>query len=289
MTLPRPRIDAHLHVWDLSHGGYAWLGPEFGPLYTSWSPEQAAPELAAAGMAGAVLVQAEDSLRDTRFMLDAASRHPWVLGVVGWVPLDDTDAAARALDDWQRHDVFCGVRHLLNDDPRADFLDRPSVRASLAELAHCGLAFDVHDAWPRHLDQAERLAGDLPDLTVVIDHLAKPPRGREDFPDWRASMARVAAHPNTVAKVSALRRPDAPFTVDALREVWDIALELFGPNRLMYGGDWPMTVPAGGYQPTWQVMSALIGELGETDQSAILAGTACRVYGIRLPDEPIGD
>ncbi|GAA3877469.1 amidohydrolase family protein [Leifsonia kafniensis] len=280
---PSPRIDAHLHLWDRSVSDYAWLVPEFGAIYDDFTPVQAKTELDAAEMVGAVLVQAEDSLVDTQFMLDVASGHPWVLGVVGWVPLDDPDAAVQALDRWLAHPAFCGVRHLLNDDPRADFLDLPPVRTSLAELARRGLPFDVHDAWPRHLGQAERVAAELPELTLVIDHLAKPPRGRPDFGDWRQSMAAVARHPNTVAKLSALRRPDAPFTVDALREVWDFALEHFGPDRLMYGGDWPMTVAAGGYQPTWQVMSQLVGELSEAEQRAIVAGTASRVYGIRLP------
>ena len=275
------RIDAHLHLWDLTVSEYGWLGPQFGPLYASWSAEQAEPELRRAGMDGAILVQAEDSRIDTQFMLDAADAHEWVLGVVGWVQLDSTDAARRDLDVWTRHPKFRGIRHLLNDDPRDGFLDLPDVRASLAEVARRGLAFDVHDAWPRHLDAAARLAGDLPELTLVLDHLAKPPRGHDDFADWQASMTRFAAHPNTVGKLSSLRRPDQPFTVDALREVFELALESFGPDRLMHGGDWPMTIPAGGYQPTWEVMSALIAELSTTEQDAILGGTAARVYGIR--------
>lgn len=280
MTAPR-RIDAHLHLWDLDVSEYGWLGPQFGPLYASWSAEQAEPELRSAGMDGAILVQAEDSAVDTRFMLDNADAHDWVLGVVGWVPLDSTDAARRDLEAWSRHPKFRGIRHLLNDDPRDDFLDLPEVRASLADVARRGLAFDVHDAWPRHLDRATRVARDLPELTLVLDHLAKPPRGRDDFGAWRESMTAFAAQPNTVGKLSSLRRPDAPYTVDAVREVFDLAITAFGPDRLMYGGDWPMSIPDGGYAPTWHVLSELIGELSEPEQDAILGGTAGRVYGIR--------
>lgn len=275
------RIDAHLHLWDLSLSEYAWLGPQFGPLYATWSADQAEPELRRAGFDGAVLVQAEDSRVDTQFMLDTADTHDWVLGVVGWVQLDSTDAARNDLETWTQHPKFSGIRHLLNDDPRDDYLDLPAVRSSLGEVARRGLAFDVHDAWPRHLDPAARVAADLPDLTLVVDHLAKPPRGHDDFPAWRDSMTRFASHSNTVGKLSALRRDGQPFTVDALREVFDLAIALFGPERLMYGGDWPMTIPTGGYQPTWEVMSALIGELSSTEQDAILGGTAARVYGIR--------
>ena len=280
MNSPR-RIDAHLHLWDLTVSDYGWLGPQFGPLHASWSAEQAEPELRRAGMDGAVLVQAEDSRVDTQFMLDTAAVNDWVLGIVGWVQLDSTDAASRDLDAWTQHPGFCGIRHLINDDPRDGFLDLPEVRASLAEVARRGLAFDVHDAWPRHLDQASHLAADLPDLTLIVDHLGKPPRGGADFPAWRDSMTRFAAHPNTIGKLSSLRRDGQPFTVDALREVFDLALAAFGPDRLMYGGDWPMTIPSGGYQPTWQVMSALIGELSASEQDAILGGTAARVYDIR--------
>ena len=280
------RIDAHLHLWDLDVSEYAWLGPEFGPLYTSWSAEQAEPELRAAGMDGAILVQAEDSRVDTRFMLDNADASDWVLGVVGWVQLDSTDAARRDLDEWLRHPKFCGIRHLLNDDPRVDFLDLPEVRASLAEVARRGLPFDVHDAWPRHLDRATGVAKDLPELTLVLDHLAKPPRGRDDFGAWRTSVTAFAAQPNTIGKLSSLRRPDAPYTTDALREVFDLALDLFGPDRLMYGGDWPMSIPDGGYAPTWQVLSDLIGELSASEQDAILGGTASRVYRLPGADGP---
>ena len=275
------RIDAHLHLWDLSVSEYSWLGPQFGPLFADWSAEQAGPELRRAGMDGAILVQAEDSLVDTRFMLDNADTHDWVFGVVGWVQLDSTVAAHRDLDVWSQHPKFRGIRHLLNDDPRDEFLDLPEVRASLAEVARRGLVFDVHDAWPRHLDRASRVAADLPELTVVLDHLAKPPRGRDDFPAWRSSLARFAALPNTIGKLSALHSPDAPFTVDALRQTFDAALAAFGADRLMYGGDWPMTIPHGGYQPNWHVMRSLLAELSQSEQNAILGSTASRVYGIR--------
>lgn len=283
MSAAPRRIDAHLHLWDLAVSDYAWLGPELGVLYGDWSPEQAAAELGPAGMSGAVLVQAEDSRVDTEYLLGVAAAHPWVLGVVGWIQLDDPVAATEDLDRWLQDPAFCGVRHLINDDPRADFLDRPTVRSSLTELARRGLPFDVHDAWPRHLGQAERLARDLPELTLVIDHLGKPPLGG-DLDDWRVALAGVAAQPNSVAKLSGLPFTDAAFRADTLRRVWDTALEGFGPGRIMYGGDWPLTVRTGGYQSTWQAVSELIGELTPAEQESILAGTATRVYG--LPDAP---
>jgi len=278
VSAPAERIDAHMHLWDLTVSEYGWLGPKHGALYASWTAEQAEIELRAAGMDGAVLVQAEDSLIDTAYLLEVATRHPWVRGVVGWVPLDDVPASVAALERWGEHRAFCGVRHLVNDDPRADFLDLPEVRESLSLLAKQGLPFDLHDPWPRHLDQADRLLRALPELTLVVDHLGTPPRGRDDFADWHLALRRVAEHPGTAAKFSGLRSASAPYSTAALRDVWQIALDLFGPDRLLYGGDWPITVPHGGYQPTWQVVNELAAELTPPERASILGGTAARIY-----------
>lgn len=277
-------VDAHLHVWDLEPGDYSWLRPEHGALYATFTAEAARAELDPAGIDAAVLVQAEDSEQDTRFMLAVADRHPWVAGVVGWVQLDDPARAERQLHRWQQHPAFCGVRHLVHDDPRADFLAMPDVRASLRMLSRRGVPFDVPDAWPRHLAATKELAAALPELRIVVDHLAKPPRGQPDYSDWKTELTALARHPNAVAKVSGLQMPGQPFTVDALRPVWELALELFGPARLMYGGDWPMTVPAGGYQPHWTVVSELVGELTADEQAQLLHGTAADVYRIEVAD-----
>jgi L-fuconolactonase len=166
----------------------------------------------------------------------------------------------------------------VHDDPRQDFLELPEVRTSLAELAARGLPFDVPDAWPVHLPQVEKLVRDLPELTVVVDHLAKPPRGRADFADWRSSIETVAAAPNSVAKVSGLYSGDAPHTAEALREVWRVALDAFGPDRLMWGSDWPIAELHGGYGAVADVLDELFEELDEPERAAILGGTAERVY-----------
>jgi L-fuconolactonase len=274
----RAVVDAHLHVWDLERSEYSWLTPELGPLYATYTPEQAQAELAAAGIASAVLVQAEDSERDTELMLEAADRHPWIAGVVGWVRLDDTAAAERRLERWSGEPRLCGVRHLVHDDPRDDFLALPAVRASLALLAERAIPFDVPDAWPRHLAATADLAAALPDLRVVVDHLGKPPFGGAGWERWRAMLAAVAARPNTVAKVSGLQVPGRPFTVAEVRPAWEAALELFGPARLMWGSDWPLTVLVGGYQQAWEVTSSLVAELSPDEQAQVMGSTAVAVY-----------
>jgi L-fuconolactonase len=279
-------IDAHLHLWDLRRSAYSWITPDLGPLHTTITADRAHGELAAAGVEQAVLVQAEDSVADTEFMLEVAAEHDWVAGVVGWVQLDDPGVASAQLDRFAADPAFRGVRHLVHDDPRDDFLALPAVRTSLGLLAERGLPFDVPDAWPRHLTATAELAGALPGLTVVLDHLGKPPHGQPDFPNWRAAFEGVAARPNTVAKVSGLQVRGEPFTAAGIRPAWETALELFGPDRLMWGSDWPMTLLTAGYAGTWEVMAELFGELTEKEQGKILEGTAQRVYRLSAEEEP---
>jgi L-fuconolactonase len=274
----RFRVDAHLHLWNLDSGGYGWLGPQHGSLNRSFPAEEAGRELASSGVDRAILVQADDTLADTRAMLDAAQANDWIAGVVGWVRLDAPEEAARQLEGWLGEPGFCGVRHLVHDDPRDDFLAIPSVRESLKGVAAAGIAFDVPDAWPRHLAAAVDLAEALPELTVVIDHLGKPPLGTTGENAWRTQLARCAALPNTVAKVSGLRLPRVPYTAEALRPAWDAALEIFGPRRLMYGGDWPVSTLGASYAETLAVLEELIGELEPAEALEVWSGTARRTY-----------
>jgi L-fuconolactonase len=273
-------VDTHVHLWNLDRGGgYPWLTPELGPLYRTFGPDELAAELTACGVDAAVLVQAEDSAIETEYLIDVKASYDVVAGVVGWVQLDDRPVAERQLEVYG--DRLCGVRHLVHDDPRDDFLEQASVRDSLALLAAAGLSFDVPDAWPRLLGKLPALADALPSLTVVVDHLGKPPRGTSGFDVWAGALVEAAARPNVVAKVSGLQTPDQPYTKDALRPVLETALGAFGADRLMLGSDWPMTIAGDGYRPYWEVLSSLVAELSEVEQAALRHGTADRVYRLQ--------
>lgn len=272
-----PTLDAHLHIWDLGRGGYRWITPDLGPLHATIPASRAVAELRAAGVARAVLVQADDSVADTDLMLAAAREQDRVAGVVGWVPLDDPERAGRRLDD--AAGTLCGVRQLIHDDPRTGLLRRPAVRDTLRTVAGHGLAFDVPDAFPAILADVPDLADAIPRLTVVVDHLGKPPADPAGLPRWRRLLAAVAARPNTVAKLSGLQHLPDPSPA----EVVDTALELFGPHRLMWGSDWPMTLDRGGYPATVSRTLPLVEGLGPGERYAVLGGTAERVY--RLPRE----
>lgn len=271
-------IDAHLHLWDLDISDYAWLGPHHGPLHRSFPPDEAARALRANDIEAAVLVQAEDSLTDTRWLLDVARAHDWVLGVVGWIPLDRPDQAAVALAELAEP-ALRGVRHLIHDDPRATtFLGLAEVRQSLWLLVERGLVLDVPDAWPTHLDAVGDLADALPELTIVVDHLAKPPWATAATSAWTAALRAVAQRPNVIAKISGLAEAE-PYTAATLRPVFDTALDAFGAHRLMYGSDWPMATARHDYAGVRAPIGELVAALSPDEQAEIWRATALRTYG----------
>lgn len=227
-----------------------------------------------------MLVQAENSTADTIAMLRVADAEPAVRGVVGWIPLTNSNACEAALDQLADDPHLVGVRHLVHDEPDPDWVVQPAVLRSLTVLAHRGLPFDLVAVLPRHLEHAATLARAIPDLTIVVDHLAKPPIRDHGWQPWAGLLAAAAAHDNVVAKMSGLNTAADPdrWTVEHLRPYVEHALDVFGPCRLMYGGDWPVTVTAGGYAKNWQATRALIRGLSHAEQAQVLGGTANAAY-----------
>lgn len=290
----RPAItDAHLHLWDLSSGGYAWLTGAPSALRRDARWEDTAGAHADLGVRRVVLVQADDTLADTAAMDAAATRIEADSGpvdradVVAWLPLADPAATEAFLIDPVRRRRVVGARHLVHDDPDPGFLDRPAVRESLGMLAAGRLPLDVPDAYPRHLAQAARVARQVPGLTVVLDHLGKPPLGDDaQMQQWEAQLRTFAELPGAVAKLSGLStsgRGDA--APGHLRRAVDLAVELFGPHRLMFGSDWPIAPEPFDLGSATGGLLALLDELPADDREAILRGTAARVYR-RAHDAP---
>nr|WP_306239616.1 amidohydrolase family protein [Ornithinimicrobium cryptoxanthini] len=278
-----------MHVWDRSVSDYLWITDELGVLNEVHTPSRNADALASCGIDQVVLVQAEDSLADTNYMMDTAygrldgalpDGHPTTItGVVGWVQLDDAPVTARHVEQYAEEPLFKGVRHLIHGDPRAtEFLRLDSVNAGLEVLTKAGLVLDLPDAWPWFAKDIAATAARHPDLTIVIDHLAKPPADRRAWDEWAACMREAGAQLNTVTKVSGLHLEGIPYTAEALRPSFEVALEAFGPDRMMYGGDWPMTRLNDDYIKTFAVLAELIDTLSPAEAQAIWSGTAARTY-----------
>jgi L-fuconolactonase len=276
-----PRVDAHQHFWNLESGLYAWPTPAEAAIHRTFTADDLAPELPAAGIDATVVVQANDSLADTDAMLAVASERPWVAGVVGWLPLHDRAAAERALD--ARTGWLCGIRHLIHWDPDPEWLIRPRVQPGLALLAERGLPFDVVAVFPEHLPLIPAVAATHPGLVLVIDHLAKPPFRADGWEQWVEATRRAAASPNVFAKVSGLDTAAGPgWTVDELRPAWDVALEAFGPGRLLFGTDWPVCRLVSTHRDVVAAALDLVAELTPSERDQVMGGNADRVYRLGL-------
>ncbi|MEV4089049.1 amidohydrolase family protein [Nonomuraea fuscirosea] len=274
-------VDAHQHFWNLETGSYPWLTPESGPIFRTFEPEELLPQLAAAGVDRTVLVQSMDSSADTGAMLAQADAYDVVGAVVGWVPLTRPEEAAGALERYRRHPKFAGIRHLIHDEPDPDWLLQDTVIEGLRLLAAADLPFDVVAVLPRHLEHVPVLAERVPGLRMVIDHLAKPPIREKSWEPWASLLARAAACPGVYAKVSGLNTAAAPdWTGEDLRPYVEHAVELFGPDRLMFGSDWPVATLAGDYARVWRETRAALSGLDETGKAQVLGGTATRFYRI---------
>ena len=279
-------VDCHQHFWDLDKVEYSWLIPAYGPIYRTFTPEELAPQLRASGVDKTVLVQSANNLPDTDAMLAQAEEHDWIGAVVGWVPLEDAKEAARKLDEeYLLHPKFTGMRHLNHDEKDPDWLIRPTVLAGLRELQARKLVYEVVAVYPLHLGHVPTLAAALPDLTIVIDHLAKPPIASGDLSAWKVELAAAAAFPNVLAKVSGLNTATADperWTGADLVEAIGFAIETFGIERLMVGSDWPVAILAGDYAKVWTETRRVFERLGlsPTERAATEGGNAARVYGI---------
>lgn len=275
-------IDAHQHVWDLTRASYPWLGPHLAQVNRTFGLEDLRPHLRRAGVDRTVLVQSADNAEDTAHMLEVAAGHPEVAAVVAWVPLDRPDEAATRLDALRRNPYVVGVRALIHDMADPDWVLRPDVDAGLGVLEEAGVTFDYVAVLPRHLEHVPTLSERHPDLRIVIDHLAKPPIGGAEVEPWWSLIAQAAANPLVHAKVSGLYPTDDPqsWTVDAVRPYVERAVEVFGARRLMYGGDWPISVMAGGYDRVWDGLSQVLADLDHADRARVLGGTAAEFYAI---------
>ncbi len=254
-------------------------------LYRDFGPADLAPLLEARGITQTVLVQAAPTVEETRHLLGLAERTPWVGGVVGWIPFDDPDGAASALDELSAHPKLRGVRPMIQDLPDETWMLGEDLSPGFEGLIASGLRFDAL-VKPPHLPHLLRLLERHPDLRVVIDHGAKPDIAAGAFDARAEPIARLARETSAVCKLSGLATEAGPdWTTERLRPFVDHLLRCFEPDRLMWGSDWPVVELAGGFEPWWDATGALLAELDETERDAILEGTARRFYGLDAKGE----
>ncbi|HZT33542.1 MAG TPA: amidohydrolase family protein [Bryobacteraceae bacterium] len=273
------RIDAHQHFWDLERFEYSWMPPAPSVLRRNYLPPDLEPILKRNRFDGSVVVQANTLVAETRWLLQLASAHPIILGVVGWVDLTDA-RVGDSLDEFQRHPKFKGVRHIVQDEPDVNWLLRGDVLRGLREVARRGLPYDLL-LRPQHLPLVPRLADRVPELRMVIDHIAKPRIAERIWSGWARDMESAARIPQVWCKLSGMITEADPKDWKAadLRPYVAHAASLFGPERLMFGSDWPVCLLA---CERWkQVLAACTQALGPQTMAVrdrIFGGTAAGFY-----------
>jgi L-fuconolactonase len=279
------RIDAHHHLWRLDRG-YRWLdAPALAPIRRDFEVADLRAALSPAGVERTVLVEGgREAAAEVTEFLAIADATPEIAGVVGWADLtapDLTEVLAGQLAGpggrW-----LVGVRSQVQGEPDRDYLRRADVQAGLATVADAGLAFDLV-VRVEQLPAAAAAAAAVPECRFVLDHLGKPAIATGGYEQWRSLVAPLARCPNAVAKLSGLvtEADWTAWTPADLRPYVAAALDLFGPERLMFGSDWPVCLLAASYGQVVDALAGALGPLSPAEQDAIWSGTATRAY--RLP------
>ena len=272
-----------MHSWDLQKVRYSWLDGDTSILAQTYYPLDIEPQLSAANVSAAIMVQAANSIDDTAFMFECAAQYPWIIGVVGWVDLLNPQTTKQQLEAHLENKYFKGIRHLIHDEPDSNWLLQPNVIKSLEILANHGLPFDVVGVKIEHIKAAIQVAKQIPHLKMVLDHLNHPPIGtHEQFGAWGDAIAEAAAMPNFYAKISGLGTCCANFndwSATTIEPYVAYVLKHFGVDKLMIGGDWPVSLLAGDYVTTLLQYQAIIEKLVDSEnQEKIYTTNATAFY-----------
>jgi L-fuconolactonase len=275
------RVDAHHHLWRYDPESYPWIREEMGVLRRDYLPADLEPLLADSRIARTVLVQAQQTIDETRWMLDIADAHPAIDAVVGWVPLVSRDAP-QLVEELAARRALRGLRHILHDEPDDRYALRDDFNRGLSTLRRSGLVYDIL-IFARHLPHAIALVDRHPHQVFVLDHIGKPAIAAAGFDAlWARGLRTLAERPHVFCKLSGIVTEvrDKEWTPDFIRPYLDTALEAFGPSRLMFGTDWPVCLLRCGYAEWVTTVDAYVRSLTAGEQEAIMGGTAARVYRV---------
>jgi L-fuconolactonase len=273
-------IDAHFHAWKLARADYGWLTAQTGSIYRDISITDWQTQAQAVGVHAGVLVQAAPTLAETQYLLELAAANPCVLGVVGWVDL----AGPRAVQQIQRlaaKPKLKGLRPMLHDTPDPDWILQSAVQPALEAMAEHGLVFDAL-VKPVHVPRLRLLAQRHPQLSIVVDHGAKPAISQAQWQPWADSMAGLAQQPNLSCKLSGLLTEAGPAPApDAAARYSAHLRDCFGAERLLWGSDWPVLELAASYAAWWQACKTATADLSPQQRKAVFGGNAQRIYGLQ--------
>jgi len=272
------KVDSHQHFWQYDPARYPWITDEMGVLKRDYLPGDLLPEMRANGIDATVAVQADQSERETGFLLDLAARHDFIAGVVGWVDLRNPEVEQR-LEHFSQFPALRGFRHIAQSEPDDRFLAREDFVRGVAALGRFNFTYDIL-IYPKHLPAARDLVEKLPDQAFVLDHIAKPLVKTLQMDAWAAGIRALAANPRVFSKLSGLitEADWRTWRPTDFKPYLDVVFEAFGADRLMFGSDWPVCLLAGSYaQVTELVADYLVGRPA-AELEKIFGGNAVHFY-----------
>jgi L-fuconolactonase len=278
-------VDSHLHFWQLSRGDYSWLTPELSALYRDFAPSDIDATLKACGVESLVLIQAAATEAETRYLLDLASQHSVIAGVVGWIDFEAEDAPQKMASLCRTaQGRLKGLRPMIQDIPDTQWLLRPDLDPAFDALLANDLSFDALVA-PVHLSALAERLGRHPQLRAVLDHAGKPDIAGDGFDDWAQQIVRLAEQTNAMCKLSGLlSEAGRPASAADIEPYVAHLFASFGPARIMWGSDWPVLTATADYLHWLEMAKALVERLAAGHQEDVFANNAQRFY--RLERQP---
>jgi L-fuconolactonase len=275
-------IDSHQHFWKYNNKDYDWMGDDMEILKNDFLPNNLQPILQSTGIKGTIAVQARQSLEETRWLLALAEENDFITGVVGWVDLC-SDAVEVQLQEFSSAKKFCGVRHVLHDEPDDNYMLRDEFTNGIEKLREFNLTYDLL-LFTQHLPIACDLVAKFPNQRFVLDHLAKPSIKDGEIDDWALGLKQLADYPNIYCKVSGMVTENhwESWQESDFTPYLNIVFSMFGWERVMFGSDWPVCTVAAEYAEVFGIIQNYLrnNDFSEQAIKAVLGGNAQHFYGI---------
>jgi L-fuconolactonase len=271
------RIDAHQHFWEYDPARQDWIDDSMKSIRRDFKPGDLQPYLEEFGFDGCVAVQAEESLRETDYLLDLADQNNWIKGVVGWTDIGSSKLS-QVLEQYHGNKKLKGFREILQAKP-PQYMLRENFLRGLKSLQEKGYTYDIL-VYPWHLSAVLELVTKCEEHALVIDHLAKPLIKDGEWKEWKKNLQPIAEREFVYAKISGLATEADwnNWSEKTLIPYIEIALELFGPKRLMFGSDWPVSQLAGSYEKILQAVENFTDSLSSEEKSWVMGKTATEFY-----------
>lgn len=272
------KLDAHQHFWKYNMHEYGWIGEHMSVIRRSFLPEDLEPLLTYSGVSGCIAVQARQTVEETEWLLYLAEQHEFIKGVVGWVDLCSVEASHQ-LEKYASNPWLKGVRHVVQDEPDVQFVLRDDFQRGIALLQPYNLAYDLLVS-KEQLPYAVELVKNFPEQRFVLDHLAKPDIKAGKVSPWKEALYALSEQTNVYCKLSGMMTEAdwGNWKQEDFTPYLDTALKAFGPDRVMFGSDWPVCTVAGTYSQALEIVMKHMYSLSEKEQQMVLGGACATFY-----------